>query len=64
MTTPTIEQMAASVHQAYLDTCARLGWGVKPENLVPYEDLSEDSKELDRASVRAVLACLEQGSDA
>jgi hypothetical protein len=29
---------------------------VKPENQVPYAKLSEGSKELDRASVRAVLA--------
>lgn len=53
---PEQETMAAAVHQAYLDTCERLGWPVKPENQVSYEALSEDSKELDRASVRAVLA--------
>lgn len=51
-----LELMAAAVHQAYLDTCARLGWSVKPENKAPYAELSEASKELDRASVRAVLA--------
>lgn len=50
-----IERLAALVHQAYLDTCERLGWPVKPENQVPYEELAEDSKELDRASVRAVI---------
>jgi len=55
---PRLEELAALVHQAYLDTCVRLGWSVKPENLVPYEQLSEDSKELDRASVRAVLNAL------
>jgi hypothetical protein len=53
-----IEVMAAAVHQAYLDTCDRLGWSVKPENQVPYDALSEDSKELDRASVRAVLSVI------
>lgn len=53
-----LEPMAEAVHQAYLDTCARLGWPVKPANQVPYTDLEEDSKELDRASVRAVLAYL------
>ena len=53
-----IEALAATVHQAYLDTCHRLGWPVKPENQVPYSELSEDSKELDRASVRAVLHAL------
>ena len=50
-----IENLAMWVHNAYLDTCKRFGWEVKPENQVPYEALSEDSKELDRASVRAVL---------
>lgn len=54
-----MEAMAEAVHQAYLDTCAQLGWDVKPANRVPYAALSEDSKELDRASVRAVLASLE-----
>jgi len=53
-----LERMAEAVHQAYLDTCVRLGWEVKPSNLVPYAELSDDSKELDRASVRAVLAAL------
>ena len=53
-----MEAMSASVHQAYLDTCKKLGWFVRPENQIPYAELSEDSKELDRASVRAVLAYL------
>jgi hypothetical protein len=51
-----VEKLAGAVHQAYLDTCERLGWPVKPENQVSYAELSEDSKELDRASVRAVLS--------
>ena len=50
-----IEIMAERVHQAYLDTCDKLCWPVKLENQVSYAELSEDSKELDRASVRAVL---------
>lgn len=50
-----LEVMAEAVHQAYLDTCERLGWSVKEENQVPYTELSEDAKELDRASVKAVL---------
>lgn len=50
-----IEALAEKVHQAYLTTCERLGWEVKESNKVPYADLTEDSKELDRASVRAVL---------
>jgi len=50
-----IEKCAAAVHDAYLETCARLDWPVSPKNQVPYDELSEDSKELDRASVRATL---------
>jgi hypothetical protein len=50
-----LEIMASAVHDAYLTTCDALGWGVKPENRVPYSELTENSKELDRASVRAVL---------
>ena len=50
-----IEKLAESVHNAYLITCKKLGWDVKPENQIPYSELIEDSKELDRASVRAVL---------
>lgn len=52
---PDIEVLAEAVHEAYLDTCGRLGWPVKSENRVPYARLSDDGKELDRASVRAVL---------
>lgn len=52
------ERLAEAVHDAYLTTCARLGWPVKPANAVPYAELTEESKELDRASVRAVLAAL------
>lgn len=52
---PNIEEMAEAVHNAYLTTCDALGWDVRPENRVPYAELTEDSKELDRASVRAVL---------
>lgn len=51
-----LESLAEAVHEAYLTTCARLGWEVKESNRVPYAALSEASKELDRASVRAVLA--------
>lgn len=52
----TMEAMAEAIHDAYLATCERLGWEVRPANRVPYSQLSDDSKELDRASVRAVLS--------
>ena len=50
-----LEALASAVHDAYLNTCDKLSWGVKLENRVPYSELTENSKELDRASVRAVL---------
>ena len=50
-----LEKLSELVHNAYLETCEKLGWEVKPENQIPYSELVEDSKELDRASVRAVL---------
>lgn len=55
VTDDSIEIMADTVHNAYLKTCERLNWSVKEENKVPFYQLSEDSKELDRASVHAVL---------
>ena len=54
-----MEAMAEAVHRAYLDKCSELGWPVKAENQIPYSELSENSKELDRTSVRAVLNNME-----
>lgn len=62
--TGKLEELARAVHQSYLDTCARLGWSVKPENAVPYSDLSDDAKELDRATTRAILEALREPDDA
>jgi hypothetical protein len=56
-----MEKAAEAVHEAYLETCNKLGWSIKPENMVPYSQLSEDSKELDRASVRATMKSLQAG---
>lgn len=53
-----IEHAAAAVHQAYLATCDRLGWPVKPENNVDYAELSEESKELDRVTAQAAIDAL------
>lgn len=67
MTDPTnaeVEAAARAVHQAYLDTCDRLGWTVKAANRVPYDALDEPAKELDRATVRAVLAAVLPDHDA
>lgn len=54
-----IELGAAKIHDAYLETCKKLGWEVKTQNLVPYSELSEQSKALDRASFRAAMLVIE-----
>ena len=54
-----IERLAGKVHDAYLATVGRLGLGFSQETQVPYSELSERYKELDRATVRAVLEALE-----
>lgn len=55
-----VEQIAARVHEAWMRTKAEQGVTSRrseseEELMVPYEQLSEPAKELDRASVRAVL---------
>lgn len=58
-----IEQVSAQVHDAWMD--AKRAAGVTSRKLesgeelmVPYAALSEQAKELDRGTVRAVLAAL------
>ena len=53
------EAGADNIHIAYLATCRRLGWSVKDENKMPYSELSNDSKELDRASFEAAIQTLQ-----
>jgi RyR domain-containing protein len=64
MKLPDIEAVAAKVHEAWMQT--KLARGIKTrkseageELMVDYEQLSEEAKELDRASVRAVYAAIE-----
>ena len=59
MNLPDIEAVAAKVHEAWME--AKRARGVSSrrsetgeELMVPYEQLSEEAKELDRSSVRAV----------
>ncbi|HYY95904.1 MAG TPA: RyR domain-containing protein [Pyrinomonadaceae bacterium] len=59
MNLPDIEAVAAKVHEAWMK--AKRARGVSSrrsetgeELMVPYEQLSEEAKELDRSSVRAV----------
>ena len=59
MDLPDIEKVAAKVHEAWME--AKRARGVTSrkseegeELLVPYEQLSEEARELDRSTVRAV----------
>jgi hypothetical protein len=56
-----IEQVAADVHAAWIDAKRAQGITSRPssdgiEQMVPYADLPDHLQELDRATVRAVLA--------
>ena len=64
MNLPDIEKVAAKVHEAWME--AKRARGVTSrksetgeELMVAYEQLSEDAKELDRSSVRAVYRAIE-----
>jgi len=64
MNLPDIEIVAAKVHEAWMNS--KLAQGVTSRNsekgeelMVPYEQLSEEAKELDRATVRAVYAAIQ-----
>ena len=64
MNPPDIEKVAARVHEAWME--AKRARGVTSrksetgeELMVAYEQLSEEAKELDRSSVRAVYRAIE-----
>ena len=64
MKLPDIEAVAKKVHNAWMQ--AKLAQGITSrkseageELMVDYERLSEEAKELDRASVRAVYAAIQ-----
>jgi hypothetical protein len=64
MKLPDIEAVAAKVHEAWMQSKLKKGITTrKSENgeelMVDYEHLSEEAKDLDRASVRAVYAAIE-----
>ena len=59
MNLPDIEIVAAKVHEAWMDSKKAQGVTSRmsetgEELMVPYEQLSEQAKDLDRSSVRAV----------
>jgi hypothetical protein len=65
MNLPDIESVAAEVHQAWIETKLAQGITSRPaadgtEQMVPYADLPDTLKELDRATVRAVYAAIQR----
>ncbi|HYC01632.1 MAG TPA: hypothetical protein VEC57_21050 [Candidatus Limnocylindrales bacterium] len=64
MNLPDIELVSAKVHEAWMDSKRAKGVTSRlselgEELMVPYEQLSESAKELDRGTVRAVYAAIE-----
>lgn len=67
MQLPDIEEVSAKVHEAWMGSKKAQGvttrLSEKGEELMqPYEQLSEEAKELDRGTVRAVYAAIEAAS--
>ena len=63
MNLPDIEAVAAKVHEAWMEAKRARGVSSRKsetgeELMVPYEQLSEEAKDLDRSSVRAVYAAI------
>ena len=64
MKLPDIEAVAAKVHEAWMRAKRAQGITTRKsetgeELMVDYEQLSEDARELDRGSVRAVYAAIQ-----
>jgi hypothetical protein len=62
---PDIEAVAAKVHDAWMESKRAQGMNSRKsetgeELMVPYERLSEEQKEVDRATVRAVYAAIRE----
>lgn len=60
---PDVETVAAAVHEAWMGTKRAQGVTSRPsewgeEQMVPYADLSERAKDLDRGTVQAVYAAI------
>lgn len=65
MDLPDIERVSAAVHEAWIASKHAKGITTRKsetgeELMVPYAELSEDAKELDRGSVRAVFDAIRQ----
>lgn len=68
MKLPDIEAVAARVHEAWRQSKLARGITTRKsetgeELMVDYEQLSEEAKELDRGSVRAVYAAIQSLQD-
>lgn len=66
---PNIEVVSAKVHEAWMESKRAQGVETRKaedgeELMAPYEQLSEKAKELDRATVKAVYAAIEQAKEA
>jgi hypothetical protein len=64
MKLPDIELVSAKVHEAWMESKLTQGVTTRKsesgeELMVPYQQLSEKAKELDRATVRAVYQAIE-----
>ena len=62
---PDVEEVSAKVHEAWMEAKRRAGVTTRTsetgeELMVPYEQLSEEAKELDRSSVRAVYDAIRE----
>lgn len=67
MQLPDIEATSAIVHEAWMNSKRAAGVTTRKlesgeELMVPYEQLSEAAKELDRGTVRAVYAAIEKAA--
>src|SRR6185295_4064416 len=65
---PDIETVSAKVHEAWMEQKRASGVTTRKsesgeELMVPYEQLSEQSKELDRGTVKAVYAAIEAAGE-
>lgn len=65
MNLPDIETVAEKVHEAWMNSKRKKGVTSRnsetgEELMVPYDKLSEEAKELDRGTVRAVYAAIEE----
>ena len=69
MNLPSIELVSAKVHEAWMKSKRADGITSRKsetgeELMVPYDQLSEASKDLDRNTVKAVYAAIEEASKA